>query len=60
MGNIDKGIKTIEKQIASVDNIGCLKIDKTVTIGMGMGHMCRKDDVTVKMEFDILGKSDNR
>ena len=60
MGNVDKWIKTIEKQIAGVDNIGCLKIDKTVTIGMGIGYMCGEDGVAVKMECDTLIKSNNR
>ncbi len=56
MGHIDKWIEPIEKQIPRVNNIGRLKMDKTVTIRMGMGHMFNFDSITVKMKFDIPGK----
>ncbi len=44
MGNVDKGIETVKKYIPGVNNIGFLKINKAVTIGMGMGHMDGTDD----------------
>ena len=56
MVDIDKWIETIEKDIAGVNNIGSLKIDKTITIGMGVGHMYGAYAVSVKMETDILRK----
>jgi hypothetical protein len=54
MVNIDKRIETIEKYVTGVDNIGFLKMDKTVTIGVGERHMDGKDTVAVKVETDIL------
>ena len=54
MGNIDKWIKTVEKYIAGMDDIGLLKIDKAVPVGMGMGHMGDTDTVIVQVETDIL------
>ena len=50
MADIDKRIETIEKDITGMDNIGCLKRDKTITIGVGVGHMRGTDAVTVEME----------
>ncbi len=56
MGNIDKRIETVEKYITGMDNIGCLEMDKTVTIGVGMGDMYGADGVTVKVKTDIFGE----
>jgi len=57
MGNVDKWIETIEKYVAGVDNISFFKIDKAVTIGMGVGHMDGMETVAVKVETDILLES---
>ena len=54
MGNIDKGIETVEKKVAGVNNICFLKINKTVTIGMGVGYMDGMNSVVVQVESDIL------
>ncbi len=47
VGDIDKGIESVEEDIAGMDYVGGLKMDKTVTIGVGMGHMNGMDGFTV-------------
>ena len=60
MGNVDKWIEPIEKQIAGMDNISVLEIDKTVTIGVSVGHMDGADIFAVEVESDIVRERHDR
>ena len=51
MLHIDKWKEAIEKDISGVDNISCFKIDKAVTIGMGMWYMNGMDGIAVEISY---------
>jgi len=50
MIDIYKRIVTIKKKVSWMDNIGFLKIDKTVTISMGIRNMDGIDSIIIEMK----------
>ena len=60
MVHVDERVKAVEEDIPGVDDVGVLKVDHAVPVGVCAGHVKGVQCVVVQVESDVGGEGNHR